>query len=144
MTMISNSTIRTYSELITLPTFEERYEYLRLNGRIGEETFGYDRYLNQLLYTSNRWRRIRNKVIVRDDGCDLGIDDRRIGGIIIVHHMNPITIEDVLEERPEVFDPEFLISVADPTHKAIHYGDASLLMQTPIERSKYDTCPWRR
>lgn len=144
MTMISNSTIRTYSELITLPTFEERFEYLRLNGRVGEETFGYDRIINQLLYQrSHKWRASRDYVIVRDNGCDLGIEGREIQGKIIVHHMNPITIEDVLQERPEVFDPEYLISTVLNTHNAIHYGDASLLVTAPIERSRNDTCPWR-
>lgn len=136
--------IRTYSELITLPTFEERFEYLRLNGRIGEETFGYDRMINQLLYQrSVKWRAARDRVIVRDNGCDLGIEGREIRGSIIVHHMNPITIEDVLHERPEVFDPEYLISTVLNTHNAIHYGDASLLVTAPIERSRNDTCPWR-
>ena len=136
--------IRTYSELITLPTFEERFEYLRLNGRIGEETFGYDRMINQLLYQrSVKWRAARDRVIVRDNGCDLGIEGREIRGSIIVHHMNPITIDDVLNERPEVFDPEYLISTVLNTHNAIHYGDASLLVTAPIERSRNDTCPWR-
>ena len=142
--MITMKSIRTYSELITLPTFEERFEYLRLNGRIGEETFGYDRMINQLLYQrSVKWRAARDRVIVRDNGCDLGIEGREIRGSIIVHHMNPITIEDVLHERPEVFDPEYLISTVLNTHNAIHYGDASLLVTAPIERSRNDTCPWR-
>lgn len=136
--------IRTYSELITLPTFEERYRYLRLGGRVGEETFGFDRYLNQLLYKSDKWLRVRDKVILRDNGCDLGIEGREIRGKILVHHMNPITVEDIVLGREEVFDPEFLISTVKSTHDAIHYGDESLLILAPIERSRYDTCPWRR
>lgn len=136
--------IRTYSELILLPTFEERYEYLRIGGTVGEETFGFDRYLNQILYNSRRWKDSRDAAIIRDMGCDLGVPDREIVGTIIVHHMNPITIEDVLYERDIVFDLEYLISSAHNTHNAIHYGDRSLLIQTPIERVKNDTCPWKR
>lgn len=135
--------IRTYSELITLPTFEERYRYLKLGGRVGEETFGFDRYLNQLLYKSDRWLKVRDIVILRDNGCDLGIEGREIHGKILVHHMNPITIEDVILGREEVFDPEFLISTIKATHDAIHYGDESLLILAPIERRRNDTCPWR-
>lgn len=139
-------TIRTYSELITLPTFEERYRYLRLGGRVGEETFGFDRYLNQLLYKSDRWLAARDKAIIRDEGCDLAMPDREIVGKqrIIVHHMNPITIEDILEENPDVFDLEYLICTIKNTHDAIHYGDESLLIKAPVERFKNDTCPWRR
>lgn len=135
--------IRTYSELITLPTFEERYRYLKLNGRIGEDTFGYDRYLNQILYTSSEWRRVRRDIINRDLGCDLGIEDREILDLIIVHHMNPITKQDILDRAPIVFDPEFLICTSDNTHKAIHFGDESLLVIEPIVRRPNDTCPWR-
>lgn len=136
--------IRTYSELITLPTFEERYRYLRLGGRVGEETFGFDRYLNQLLYKSPKWLKTRDKVILRDNGCDLGIEGREIHGKILVHHMNPITIDDVLKDRDEIYDLEFLISTIKSTHDAIHYGDESLLILAPVERSRNDTCPWRR
>lgn len=135
--------IRTYSELITIPTFEERYNYLNLIGIVGDPTFGSKRYLNQILYKSPEWLDIRAQVIVRDNGCDLGIKGREIGSVIIVHHMNPITIEDVLNHDPKVFNPEFLISAEDMTHKAIHYGNADLLIKDVIERSKYDTCPWR-
>lgn len=135
--------IRTYSDLITLPTFEERYEYLRLDGQVGEETFGFDRYLNQLFYTSQRWRSIRNLVIIRDHGCDLGIADREIFGRIIIHHMNPLTIEDIENESEMLLDPEYLITTVHETHNAIHYGDKNLLMFDPIERTKFDTCPWR-
>lgn len=136
--------IRTYSELITLPTFEDRYRYLRLKGRVGEETFGYDRYLNQILYQrSQRWKAIRDFVIIRDEGCDLGMYGYEIADKIIVHHMNPITIADIENERDYVFDPEFLISTSHNTHNAIHYGDESLLIKAPIERYANDTCPWR-
>lgn len=136
--------IRTYSELITIPTFEERYRYLRLGGRVGEETFGFDRILNQYLYQrSHRWKAVRNEVIIRDNGCDLGIEDREIHSKIIVHHMNPITLDDIYNERDCVFDPEFLICVSHNTHNAIHYGDESLLLLEPIVRTRNDTCPWR-
>lgn len=135
--------VRKYSDLCRLETFEERYRYLRLPGRVGEETFGYDRYLNQLLYRSGRWRSVRDIVIIRDNGCDLGIDDYEIRGqIIVVHHMNQITIEDIELNRPEIFDPEFLITTTDNTHKAIHYGNESLLPRLPIIRRQNDTCPW--
>lgn len=136
--------IRTYSELITLPTFEERYRYLRLGGRVGEETFGFDRYLNQIFYTSNEWRDVRDYVIIRDGGCDLGIEDREIFGKILVHHMNPIRQEDILRRSKFLLDPEYLICTVKNTHDAIHYGDESLLILPPVERTKYDTCPWRR
>ena len=136
--------IRTYSELITIPTFEERYEYLRLGGRVGVETFGFDRYLNQIFYKSREWRSIRDYVIIRDGACDLGIEDREIQGNIIVHHMNPVSIDDILTKSKLVLDPEYLICTVLSTHNAIHYGDASLLITTPIERTKYDTCPWKR
>jgi len=135
--------IRKYSELKRLITFKERYEYLRLAGVIGKSTFGYDRYLNQLLYTSKRWRQARDPVIIRDKGCDLGIKDYEIEDKIIVHHMNPITIEDIEQNRDIVFDPEFLICTSLNTSNAIHYGDERLLPQLPITRRRNDTCPWR-
>ena len=136
--------IKTYSELITLPTFEERFEYLRLDGRVGEDTFGFDRYLNQYLYQRNpKWKAARNQVIIRDNGCDLGIEGREIHGKIIVHHMNPITIEDIERESEFLFNPEYLICVTHNTHNAIHYGDENLLIKGPVERTKNDTCPWR-
>lgn len=142
--MMRTTTIRTYSELITLPTFEERFEYLKLSGRVGDETFGRDRYLNQLLYQrSDEWKASRREVILRDNGCDLGCEGYEIYGQIIVHHMNPITIDDVMNLDPKVFDPEFLISTMHRTHNAIHYGNADLLITAPIERRKNDTCPWR-
>ena len=141
--MISN--IKTYSELITFETFEERYEYLRLDGVVGEETFGFDRYLNQEFYQrSQEWKHIRDLVIIRDQGCDLGIDGREIRGKIIVHHMNPITKDDLLNRTPFLLDPEYLICTLKSTHDAIHYGDENLLMKGPIERKPNDTCPWRK
>ena len=142
--MKSSTIIRTYSEIITLPTFEERFRYLKLGGRIGEETFGFERYLNQHFYTSNEWRDIRNHVIVRDFGCDLGMLDREIGGLITVHHMNPVGADDIRRRTEILLDPEFLISTSDLTHKAIHYGDESLLLLAPIERRPNATCPWRQ
>lgn len=143
--MKNQKTIRTYSELIKLPTFKERYEYLRLGGRVGEETFGFDRYLNQLFYTSPEWRQLRNDIITRDGGCDLGVRGREIpeGTIILVHHMNPITVDDILNRSDFLLNPEYLICTIKNTHDAIHYGDSESLYQDPIVRSKNDTCPWR-
>lgn len=135
--------IRTYRKLRQLSSFEARYEYLRLFGKVGIDTFGYDRYLNQLLYTSGRWRKTRDGIIVRDNGCDLGIQDHEIYGKIIIHHMNPITIEDVELDREEIYDPNLLITTSSNTHQAIHYGDKSLLPRLPLIRTKNDTCPWR-
>lgn len=136
--------IRTYSELITLPTFEERYAYLRLNGKVGEETFGFDRYLNQQFYKSKEWRSIRDRVITRDNGCDLGIEGREIHGRVLIHHMNPITVDDILRRSDFLLNPEYLICVDKITHDAIHYSDDNLLIKDPIERRKNDTCPWRQ
>lgn len=136
--------IRTYSKLQLLSNFRDRYDYLRIGGAVGKETFGYDRYLNQALYTSSRWRKTRQYIIIRDNGCDLGIDGFYIQDMILVHHMNPLSIRDVEEERDEIFDPEFLICVSRQTHNAIHYGDEAQLPQfTFIERCKFDTCPWK-
>lgn len=135
--------IRTYSELITIPTFEERFEYLQLKGSIGKETFGFDRYLNQQLYRTKEWRSIRDKVIIRDDGCDLGVEGYDIVGRILIHHINPITLDDILKGNPIVFDLENLICTTHNTHNAIHYGDESLLITAPKERCKNDTCPWK-
>lgn len=136
--------IRTYSELIRIDDFYERFEYLRLNGRIGEETFGWQRYLNQFFYRNNqKWGKTRNKIIIRDNGCDLAHADYEIYGPIYVHHLNPITIEDVEDDNPILYDPEFLICTSDNTHKAIHYGDQSLLPKLPEERRPGDTCPWK-
>ena len=135
--------IRTYSELITLPTFEERYKYLQLSGFVGEETFGFDRYLNQNFYRSQEWKRIRDLVIIRDNGCDLGIEDREIFGKIIIHHMNPINIKDIRDVSDYLLNPEYLICTTHQTHNAIHYGDDNLLVKGPIERSPNDTCLWK-
>lgn len=136
--------IKTYSELIKLPTFKERFEYLKLNGRVGEDTFGYDRYLNQAFYKSKEWQSIRNYVVTRDNGCDLGVPGREINGNkILIHHINPITKEDILNQSEKLLDPENLITTIKNTHDAIHYGSSDLLYEEPIERSKNDTCPWR-
>ena len=136
--------IKTYSELIKLPSFIERYRYLRLTGMVGKETFGYDRYLNQLFYQRHpKWKTIRDYVIIRDNGCDLGVEGREIRDKILVHHMNPITLRDLETESDILLDPEFLISTMHITHNAIHYGDESLLYSEPVVRSKNDTCPWR-
>ena len=135
--------IRTYSELITIPTFRGRYEYLKLKGLVGQETFGYDRYLNQVFYKSREWIDIRDYVIVRDNGCDLGIPGHEIHERILIHHMNPITKEDILQRSEFLLDPEYLISTIKITHDAIHYGDENILMDEPIVRTKNDTCPWR-
>lgn len=135
--------IKTYSELITIPTFEERFEYLQLKGSVGKDTFGYDRYLNQVLYRSPEWKRLRNQIIIRDGGCDLACEGYAIYGKVLIHHLNPITVEDVLARSRKVFDPDNLVCVTHNTHNAIHYGDAELLITGPIIRTKNDTCPWR-
>lgn len=135
--------IRTYSELSKLPTFRERYEYLRLQGVIGEETFGFDRYMNQFFYRSPEWRRIRDLVITRDGGCDLGIPGRDIFDRIIIHHMNPISPRDIRDRSDFLLNPEYLIVTTHRTHQAIHYGDEGLLVQDEIVRFKNDMCPWR-
>lgn len=136
--------LRTYSELSRLQTFRERFEYLRLDGIVGVETFGFDRYLNQVFYNSDEWKAVRKTVIIRDKGCDLGMYGYDIHGKIIVHHMNPFSIDDVLHRKEELLDPEFLISTVLNTHNAIHYGDESLLPSAPIVRTRNDTCPWRK
>ena len=136
--------IRTYSELILLPTFEERYQYLRLNGRVGEETFGFDRWLNQRFYKDPEWLAVRDKVIIRDNGCDLAIPGREIHSRILIHHMNPITKYDILQRSRYLLDPEYLICTFKHSHDAIHYGDENLLFKDPVERKPNDTCLWRR
>lgn len=136
--------IRTYSELIQIPTFEERYRYLKLDGRVGEETFGYDRYINQKFYSSDpEWLSVRDYVIMRDMGCDLGIPGREIHTRLIVHHMNPLNKDDIILRTKYLLDPEYLICTLKSTHDAIHYGDESLLITAPVVRTKFDTCPWR-
>ncbi len=136
--------IRTYSELSNLKTFEERYRYLQLDGVIGKETFGFDRFLNQDFYRSQEWKRIRDLVITRDNGYDLGVEDRIVYGKIFIHHMNPILPEDIVSGSDFLLNPEYLITTTLNTHNAIHYGDESLLMTVPVERSRNDTCPWRK
>lgn len=134
---------RTYRELTKLPTFEERFQYLRLNGTVGRDTFGFDRYLNQRFYRSAQWKRIRDSVIIRDNGCDLGIADRTIYGRILIHHMNPISPDDIYRQTDLLLDPEYLICVSHDTHNAVHYGDESQLVTMPPERRPGDTCPWK-
>lgn len=135
--------IRTYSELITLPTFMERYKYLRIGGTVGADTFGFNRYLNQAFYKSEEWKSIRRHVIIRDCGCDLGIEGREIHERILIHHINPISEEDILDRSDYLLNPEYLISTSHRTHNAIHYGDDSILIDVPLERRKNDTCPWK-
>lgn len=135
--------IRTYSELVSLPTFKERYEYLRLNGSVGLDTFGFDRYLNQEFYRSKEWKSIRDQVIIRDNGCDLGVDGYEIYGRIVIHHMNPILQTDILDRTQLLLDPDYLICTTHATHNAIHYGDEGLLSREPVERTRNDTCPWK-
>lgn len=135
--------IKSYSELITIPTFEERFEYLKLDGQVGIETFGFDRYLNQAFYKSDEWLSIRDYVITRDNGCDLGVEGYEIYGRILIHHINPITKDDIIHGSKSLLDPENLITTIKRTHDAIHYGDSNLLIKAPIERRKNDTCPWR-
>ncbi len=134
--------IRSYEGLIKIPTFEERFEYLKLSGRIGETTFGSDRFLNQVFYNSPEWKRFRKAVIVRDNGCDLGVDGYEIYDRVIIHHINPITPEDIEERSSVLMDMDNVICVSFNTHEAIHYGDASLLPKAPIERYPNDMCPW--
>lgn len=136
--------LRTYSELAQLPTFCERFEYLKLDGTIGEDTFGFDRYLNQIFYKSKEWAAVRREVIIRDNGCDLGVDGYEIRGKILIHHMNPIRQQDILRRSDLLLNPEYLITTVLSTHNAIHYGDERLLPVLPQERSRNDTCPWRK
>lgn len=142
--MIVMRTIRTYSELMRLPTFEERFRYLKLDGLVGKDTFGFDRYLNQEFYRSKEWKEVRDFVIVRDNGCDLGMDGYEIVGRIYIHHMNPITVNDIVHSSDFLLNPDYLICVSHNTHNAVHYGDENLLVTAPVERRKNDTCPWKR
>lgn len=137
--------IRRYSELIKIPSFIERYRYLKLSGSVGSETFGFDRWLNQTFYKSPEYRKVRLEVILRDNGCDLGIDEFEIAGKVIIHHMNPITQTDILERSDFALDPEYMICVSHGTHNAIHYGDERLLpVSNIVERKPNDTIPWKR
>lgn len=145
MKILTNSNvIKSYSELIEIPTYKGRFRYLKLDGRVAEETFGFDRYLNQKFYRSAEWRRIRDHIIARDLGCDLAYPGYEIHSRILIHHMNPITRKDILDVREEMLDPEYLVCVSDMTHRAIHYGDESLLFEPLIERTPGDTTPWKR
>lgn len=135
--------IRTYSELCKLQTFVERFQYLQLKGAVGEETFGFDRYLNQVFYRTPEWKKIRDQIIIRDNGCDLGVEGYAIYGKIIIHHMNPIRIDDIIHQSNFLLNPEYLITTTMRTHNAIHYGDESMLLLGPTERKKNDTCPWK-
>lgn len=135
--------IKTFSELIEIPTFEERFEYLKLDGFVGEETFGFDRYLNQNFYRSYEWRQLRNQIIIRDNGCDLACEDRDIFGRVIIHHMNPISTDDLIHNSDFLMNPEYLICTTKQTHDAIHYGNKDSLILTPRERTPGDTIPWR-
>lgn len=135
--------IRTYSELIMLPTFEERYEYLKLEGVVGVSTFGHDRFLNQLIYKTSRWQKLRDQIIIRDNGCDLAVEGFEIFDRIYVHHMNPFLVEDVLEDLEALYDPEFLICTTFRTHNAIHYGDRNQLAVLLPKRYQHDTVPWK-
>lgn len=141
--MVNPMIIRTYSELITFPTFEERFQYLRLDGEVGMDTFGFDRWMNQVFYRSYEWKRLRDEIIIRDNGCDLGIEGFEINKRIIIHHMNPISDKDIENKSDFLLNPEFLICTTHNTHNAIHYGDETLLVTRPIERTRNDTCPWR-
>lgn len=135
---------RCYTELIMLRTFQERFEYLQIGNGVGDESFGWRRYLNQVLYHSLEWRRFRDKIIIRDNGCDLGCEGYEIFEPVIIHHLNPITPDDIVNRRACIFDPENVVCTRDRTHKAIHYGDASLLLNLPPERKLNDTCPWKK
>lgn len=142
--MVMSMSIKCYSELITIPTFIERYRYLKIGGLVGADTFGHDRYLNQILYHSSEWLEFRDDIIIRDNGCDLACAGFELLDRILVHHINPITVEDVLRRDPKIFDPENVISTCLNTHNAIHYGDESKLILLPVERTRNDTCPWRK
>lgn len=135
--------IRSYSDLRRLSTFEERYNYLRLNGEVGKDTFGFDRIFNQMFYRSKEWKSVRDYVIIRDNGCDLGLEGYEIHGRIIIHHINPITMNDIQDNTDFLMNPEYLITTTHSTHNAIHYGDGDLLGKKPIERHMNDTCPWK-
>lgn len=135
--------IKSYSELSLLPTFKERFEYLKLGGTVGADTFGFDRIFNQKFYQSYEWKTVRNEIIVRDLGCDLGIEDRQIFGRILIHHMNPISLKDISDATKFLLNPEYLICVSHDTHNAIHYGDIRLVKKDLVERKPNDTCPWK-
>lgn len=136
--------IRRYSELRLFPTFQERFEYLRLDGRVGAETFGFDRYINQRFYMSREWKRVRDLVIVRDNGFDLGVQDFPLQGKPLIHHMNPISVNDITDFTEFLLNPEYLICTCQITHNALHYGNEPPRQEFPVERRKNDTCPWKK
>lgn len=141
---MNGTIIKTYSELIKIPNFIDRFRYLKIGGVVGEETFGHERRLNQILYSCGEWKKFRRDIILRDHGCDLGCEGFDINDKILVHHINPITVEDVVNRSQVIFDPENVISTSFNTHNAIHYGDEKLLYTGPVERRPNDTCPWKR
>lgn len=138
------NTTKSYQELSRLKSFEDRFDYLKLTGIVGETTFGFDRYLNQAFYRSKEWRNVRREVIIRDEGCDMGHPDHPINGRVIIHHINPVSLEDLDEGSDILLDPNNLVCVSETTHNAIHFGDSTLLPEPYVERSKYDTCPWKQ
>lgn len=134
-----------YSEMITMSEFDDRFRYAKLDGQVGKDTFGFDRYLNQQFYRSKEWKRLRDQIIIRDNGCDLGVPGHEISGKIYIHHLNPLSPEDITKSTEKLFDPDNLVCVSAETHNAIHYGDESILEKNKIvERSPGDTCPWKR
>ena len=136
---------KSYSEMITMSEFDDRFRYAKLDGQVGMGTFGFDRYLNQQFYRSKEWKRLRDQIIIRDNGCDLGVPGHEISGKIYIHHLNPLSPEDITESTEKLFDPDNLVCVSAETHNAIHYGDESILEKNKIvERSPGDTCPWKR
>ena len=138
-------TMKTYNEMISLPTFEQRFEYLKLHGQVGSDTFGFDRYLNQVFYHSPEWRSVRREVIIRDNGCDLACPNLEIFGRIYIHHMNPIQPNEIEDRKDDILNPDYLVCVSHDTHNAIHYGDSRYLQKkTYTERTRNDTCPWRK
>lgn len=136
--------IRTYSELIKMDSFQDRFEYLKLDGRVGQDTFGFDRIFNQMFYRSKEWKHIRHLIIARDNGCDLGIPGYELHGRILIHHMNPITLDDIQHSSDFLLNPEYLICVSHDTHNAIHYGNDKTIFKGLVERRPNDTCPWKK
>lgn len=134
---------KSYSELITLKSFQERFDYLKINGFVGDITHGGHRWLNQQLYSSEKWKSTRRRVIIRDNGCDLACSDRQIHGKIVIHHINPITVDDLLNHNPIIFNLENLITVSNETHEALHYSNYDMLQKDYVPRTENDTCPWR-
>lgn len=135
--------IKTYSELLSFKTFMDRYNYLKLSGKVGVETFGFDRYLNQMLYRSKRWKELRPKIITRDNACDMALEGYDIYDRIIIHHMNPISIKDIEEDNDDIFNPEFLVCVSSRTHNPIHFGEERKAPEPIIQRRPNDMCPWK-